>query len=60
MRLPRLGLPGLGRGLVQAAISRDYPVVQSLAVFLIFLSLILNLFIDVVYRFIDPRISYSV
>ena len=54
------GLPGLGRGLVQAAISRDYPVVQSLAVFLIFLSLILNLFIDVVYRFIDPRISYSV
>jgi peptide/nickel transport system permease protein len=53
------GLPGLGRGFVQAAISRDYPVVQSLAVFLIFVSLIINLLVDVMYRFIDPRISYS-
>jgi peptide/nickel transport system permease protein len=51
------GLPGIGRGLVQAALARDFPVVQSLATLLVFLSLIVNLVVDTVYTFIDPRIS---
>jgi len=53
------GLPGLGRGLVQAALARDYPMVQSLATLLVFVTLSLNLIIDLVYGVIDPRISFS-
>ena len=53
------GLPGIGRGLVQAAVSRDYPVIQSLTALLVFLSLSLNLVVDFLYTSIDPRISYS-
>ena len=53
------GLPGIGRGLVQAALARDYPVIQSLATLLVFLSLVVNLVVDTLYTFIDPRISYS-
>ena len=53
------GLPGLGRGLVTAALVRDYPVVQSLATLLVFAMLFINLIIDLVYTIADPRISYS-
>jgi len=53
------GLPGLGGGLVQAALVRDYTVVQSLATLLVFLMLSVNLIIDMTYRVIDPRISIS-
>jgi len=53
------GLPGLGGGLVQAALVRDYTVVQSLATLLVFVMLSVNLVIDLAYRAIDPRISLS-
>ncbi len=52
------GLPGIGRGMVQAVTSRDYPVVQALAMLIVFLVLAINFFTDVLYVFIDPRISY--
>ncbi|MBI4313151.1 MAG: ABC transporter permease [Chloroflexi bacterium] len=53
------GLPGVGRGLVQAALARDYPVVQSLATLFVSLSLVVSLAVDVTYARIDPRISHS-
>jgi ABC-type dipeptide/oligopeptide/nickel transport system permease component len=53
------GLPVLGRGLVQAVIARDYPVVQSLALVLVTLVLLLNLAVDLLYAALDPRISYA-
>lgn len=53
------GLPGLGRGLVEAVSARDYPVVQSLTLILVSLVLILNLIIDVVYTIVDPRITHG-
>ncbi len=49
------GLPGVGRGLVQAALARDYPVIQSLATLLVLLSLLVNLVVDVLNRLLDPR-----
>ena len=52
------GLPGIGRGLVDAVIARDYPVVQSLAMLLVTLVLLINLIIDLLYGLVDPRISY--
>jgi peptide/nickel transport system permease protein len=52
------GLPGLGQGIVLAANSRDYPVIQTLAMLLVLMMLCLNLLIDLCYAAIDPRISY--
>lgn len=51
------GIPGMGRGIVQAVIARDYPVVQSLAVISVFVVLALNLAIDVICAYLDPRVS---
>jgi peptide/nickel transport system permease protein len=53
------GLPGIGRGIVHAAQVRDYPVVQSLAVLLVLLSLVVNLAVDIVYTRLDPRVGPS-
>jgi ABC-type dipeptide/oligopeptide/nickel transport system permease component len=48
--------PGVGRLSVQAIYNRDYPVVQA-AVFLLASTFVLvNLLVDVVYTYLDPRI----
>ena len=48
--------PGVGRLSVQAIYNRDYPVVQA-AVFLLASTFVLvNLFVDMVYTYLDPRI----
>lgn len=52
------GLPGLGSSLVQAALDRDYPVVQSVITFLVFFMLLINLAVDFTYARLDPRIRY--
>ena len=49
------GIPGIGRGLIQAAIGRDYPVVQSIGTMLVLLYLVMNLIVDAAYAVIDPR-----
>ena len=52
--------PGVGRLSVQAIYNRDYPVVQA-AVFLLSSTFVLvNLFVDVVYTYLDPRIRLQV
>lgn len=51
--------PGIGRLLVQSILARDYPVVQG-AVLLIAVSfIVVNLIVDLVYGFIDPRIRFD-
>ncbi|MFO7544009.1 MAG: ABC transporter permease [Trueperaceae bacterium] len=51
--------PGIGSLLVVSILARDYPVVQG-AVLLIAVSFIaVNLIVDLVYGFIDPRIRYD-
>lgn len=51
--------PGIGRLLVDSIRARDYPVVQG-AVLLIAVSFVLvNLIVDLIYGFIDPRIRYD-
>lgn len=52
------GLPGLGRGLVQAAVARDYPMVQSVVTCLVTAMLLVNLAADLLYARLDPRIFY--
>lgn len=50
---------GIGRLLVQAISTRDYPLVQGLVIVFALLYAGINLFIDLSYPFIDPRIRYQ-
>jgi oligopeptide transport system permease protein len=52
-------IPGLGRYFVESAFSRDYTTVLGTVVFYAVLLVGANLLVDVVYRFLDPRIEYS-
>ncbi len=52
------GLPGIGRGLVQAALARDYPVIQSYAVLIVALYLFVNVLVDLLHGLIDPRLTH--
>lgn len=49
-------LPGLGRLLLTAIETRDYPVVQGALLMVVFSALIVNLVIDMLYHLIDPRV----
>ncbi len=48
--------PGVGRLSVQAIFNRDYPVVQAAVFLLASTFVIVNLLVDVVYTYLDPRI----
>ena len=49
-------LPGIGRLLVDSINRKDYPVVQSLVFIFGVLIVAINLFTDVLYTIIDPRV----
>ena len=50
-------IPGIGQQVITALGSRDYPLVQGcVLVFAIFV-MIINLVVDVCYKWIDPRIN---
>jgi len=53
------GLPGVGRYFVQGAINRDYTLVMGMVVFYAALILLLNLLVDLVYGWLDPRIRHE-
>ncbi|RMF78225.1 MAG: ABC transporter permease [Chloroflexi bacterium] len=52
-------LPGLGRLVLNAISQRDYALVQGATLFIAFNFVLINLAVDVLYAFIDPRISYA-
>lgn len=51
--------PGLGRLLIQAISTRDYPLIQGCIVVILVLYIAINMAVDVLYAYIDPRIEYS-
>ena len=51
--------PGLGRLLIQAISTRDYPLIQGCIVVILVLYIGINMAVDVLYAYIDPRIEYS-
>jgi peptide/nickel transport system permease protein len=51
-------IPGLGRLIVSAILRRDYPVVQGVVLLTAGAYMLINLAVDMVYAFIDPRIRY--
>jgi peptide/nickel transport system permease protein len=54
------GIPGLGRILITSITNRDYPVVMAIIVLLTFLVLLVNMFVDLLYGAIDPRLKEKV
>lgn len=53
------GLPGTGRFLVQGAIDRDYSLVMGMVVVYGALLLMLNLLVDLLYGWLDPRVRHE-
>ncbi|WP_172373455.1 ABC transporter permease [Sporosarcina jiandibaonis] len=51
--------PGVGRYIYDAIGYRDYPVIQSGILIIAFFFVMINLFVDLLYSFIDPRIKYD-
>jgi peptide/nickel transport system permease protein len=52
-------LPGVGRFTVDAISARDYPVVQATVLLVTVIVLVINLIVDILYAFLDPRIKYG-
>ena len=52
------GIPGLGQFFVRGALNRDYTLVLGIVVFYATLIISLNLFVDILYGAIDPRVRY--
>ncbi|MGB1238203.1 MAG: ABC transporter permease [Pseudomonadales bacterium] len=53
------GLPGIGRYFVEGALSRDYGMVLGTVIFYMVLIIILNLIVDLIYAFLDPKVRYQ-
>jgi peptide/nickel transport system permease protein len=51
--------PGIGRLVMESYFARDYPVVQVFVIFVTFVVVTLNLIVDIIYAYIDPRIRYQ-
>jgi len=51
--------PGTGRLLVDAVLKRDYPLVQGIVLVYALLVILMNLIVDLLYAYIDPRIKYE-
>jgi len=52
-------LPGIGRLMANAIVTRDYPVIQGGLLVTAAAFVLINLLVDVLYSWIDPRIRYS-
>ncbi len=53
------GWPGIGQLLVDSIFARDYPMVQGIVLTFSVLFILVNLAVDMLYAYIDPRIHYG-
>ena len=51
-------IPGVGRLIVDAVLRRDYPVIQGVVLMVTFAYVLINLVVDMIYGYLDPRIRY--
>ena len=51
--------PGMGRMLVDAVLKRDYTLVQGIVLVYALIVILINLIVDLLYAYIDPRIKYQ-
>ena len=52
-------IPGVGRMVVDGILARDFPLVQGSVLFLAVGVVLTNLFVDIIYVYLDPRIRYG-
>ncbi|SDM21926.1 ABC transporter permease [Sediminibacillus halophilus] len=52
-------LPGLGQLVLTAITQRDFTVVQGAVLFIAFVFVLINLLVDLLYSYLDPRITYK-
>jgi peptide/nickel transport system permease protein len=53
------GLPGIGRLIINSVLRRDYPVIQGTVLCIAASYVLVNLLIDLLYVYLDPRIKYQ-
>ncbi len=53
------GWPGVGQFVIQGISQRDYPVVQGFVLYMAVAFLLINLAVDVSYRWLDPRLHFG-
>ncbi|GAB4424081.1 MAG: ABC transporter permease subunit [Anaerolineae bacterium] len=53
------GIPGMGKHFVTSIGNRDYPVITGVSLIFAVLLVLANLMVDIVYAWLDPRISYK-
>jgi ABC-type dipeptide/oligopeptide/nickel transport system permease component len=53
------GIPGMGKYFVTSITNRDYPVIMGTILLYAVLLVIMNLLVDIVYAYLDPRIRYD-
>lgn len=51
--------PGTGILLIQAVLTRDYPLIQATFVFFLLLIIGVNFLVDILYARLDPRVAYA-
>jgi peptide/nickel transport system permease protein len=52
-------IPGLGREIITAVNRSDFPVIKAVTVYLAVITMIVNLLVDVMYKYVDPRVSFK-
>jgi peptide/nickel transport system permease protein len=51
--------PGVGRLIVDSILARDYPMIQGVILIFGLLYILVNLLVDLIYAYVDPRIRYD-
>ena len=51
-------LPGIGKYFISGALNRDYGLVLGTTILYMFIILALNLLVDIIYAWLDPRVRY--
>jgi len=52
-------IPGLGSSFVTSITAKDYPTVMGVTIFYGALLIFMNFLVDIIYRFVDPRINIT-
>jgi ABC-type dipeptide/oligopeptide/nickel transport system permease component len=53
------GIPGMGKYFVTSITGRDYPVIMGTILIFAFMLVVMNLFVDIGYAWLDPRIRFD-
>lgn len=52
-------IPGVGQLLIRAVLRRDFPLIQGIVLVIALLYVVINLIVDVIYVYLDPRLHYT-